>query len=139
MGADHVIDYTREDFSRNGQSYDLIYDAIGNRSVSDYRRALKPQGICVIAGFTSMPRLFGHLILGKLMSKDGGRKIGMMGVSNANKEDLLCIKELLETGKVVPVIDRRYPLRETAEAIRYLETLHARGKVIINVEPTAQS
>ncbi len=139
MGADHVIDYTREDFSRNGQRYDLIYDAIGNRSVSDYQRALKPQGICVIAGFTSMPRLFGHLILGKLMSKAGGRRIGMMGVSNANKEDLLLIKDLLETGKVVPVIDRRYPLRETAEAIRYLETLHARGKVIINVESAAQS
>ncbi len=139
MGADHVIDYTREDFSRNGQSYDLIYDAIGNRSVSDYQRALKPQGICVIAGFTSMPRLFGHLILGRWVSKAGGRRIGMMGASNSNKEDLLFIKALLETGKVVPVIDRRYPLRETAEAIRYLETLRARGKVIINVEHLDQA
>jgi NADPH:quinone reductase-like Zn-dependent oxidoreductase len=134
IGADHVVDYTREDFSRNGQRYDLIYDAIGNRSVSDYQRALKPQGICVIAGFTSLPRLFGHLVLGRLMSKAGGKKIGMMGVSNANKEDLVFIKELLESGKVVPVIDRRYPLSETAEAIRYLEKGHARGKVIITVE-----
>ena len=136
IGADHVVDYTREDFTRNGKQYDLIYDAIGNRSVSDYRRALKPQGRCVIAGFTSMPRLFEHMILGRLMSKKDGKQVGMMGTSNANKEDLLCIKELLETGKVIPVIDRCYPLRETAKAIRYLETLHARGKVIINVEPS---
>lgn len=139
IGADHVVDYTREDFTRNGQQYDLIYDSIGNRSVIDYRRALKPQGICVIAGFTSMLRLFEHMILGPLVSKRGDKKVGMMGISNANKEDLLVIKELLETGKVVSVIDRRYPLRETAEAIRYLETLHARGKVIINVEPSTQS
>ena len=139
IGADHVVDYTREDFTRNGQQYDLIYDSIGNRSVIDYRRALKPQGICLIAGFTSMLRLFEHMILGPLVSKRGDKKVGMMGISNANKEDLLVIKELLETGKLVSVIDRRYPLSETAEAIRYLETLHARGKVIINVEPSTQS
>ena len=134
IGADHVIDYTREDFTRNGKKYDLIYCAIGNRSAFDYRRALKPQGICVIAGFTSMPRLFGNMILGPLVSKSGGKKVGGMGMSNANKEDLLIIKELLEAGKVVPVIDRCYPLSEIAEAIRYLETLRARGKVIINVD-----
>ncbi|MEO7841698.1 MAG: NAD(P)-dependent alcohol dehydrogenase [Anaerolineales bacterium] len=139
IGADHMVDYTREDFTRNRQEYDLIYDAIGNRSVFDYRRALKPEGKCVIAGFTSLPRLFGHMVLGRLVSKNGGKKIGMMGISNANKQDLLVIKELLETGKVVPVIDRRYPLSETAEAIRYLETGHARGKVIIIVESHGQS
>ena len=136
IGADHVVDYTQEDFTRTGQYYDLIYCAIGNRSVLDYRRALSPQGICVIAGFTSLPRLFEHMILGPLVSKIGDKQVGMMGISNENKEDLLVIKELLETGKVVPVIDRCYPLSETAEAIRYLETLHARGKVIINVEPS---
>jgi len=139
IGADHVVDYTREDFTRNGQQYDLIYDSIGNRSVIDYRRALKPQGICVIAGFTSILRLFEHMILGPLVSKRGDKKVGMMGISNANKEDLLVIKELLETGKLVSVIDRRYPLSETAEAIRYLETLHARGKVIITVDSHDQS
>jgi NADPH:quinone reductase-like Zn-dependent oxidoreductase len=139
IGADHVVDYTREDFSRNGQRYDLIYDAIGNRSVSDYQRALSPRGICVIAGFTSLPRLFGHLVMGRLMSKAGGKKIGMMGVSNANKEDLIMIKELLETGKVVPVIDKSYLLSEAAEAIRYLEKGHARGKVIIIVDSHDQS
>jgi len=134
IGADHMVDYTREDFTRNGQRYDLIYCAIGNRSAFDYRRALKPQGICVIAGFTSLPRLFGNMILGPLVSRKGGKKVTGMGISNANKTDLLIIKELLESGKVVPVIDRRYPLRETAEAIRYLETGHALGKVIVNVE-----
>src|SRR5688572_22277171 len=139
IGADHVVDYTREDFTRNGQQYDLIYDSIGNRSVFDYRRALKPQGICVIAGFTSMSRLFEHMFLGPLVSKRGDKKVGMMGISNADKEDLLVIKELLETDKVVPVIDRRYPLRETAEAIRYLEKGHARGKVIIIVDSHDQS
>ncbi len=133
IGADHVVDYTREDFTRNGQQYDLIYDAVGNRSVSDYRRALKPLGICVIAGFTSLPRLFEHMIMGPLKSRGGDKKVSMMGVSNGNKEDLLTIKELLGTGKVAPVIDRRYPLRKTAEAIRYLETMRARGKVIITV------
>jgi NADPH:quinone reductase-like Zn-dependent oxidoreductase len=135
FGADHVVDYTREDFSRTGRKYDLIYDTIGNRSVADYRRALKPRGTCVIAGFTSLGRLFEHMVLGPLTSRNRDQKVGMMGISNGNKEDLLCIRELLATGRVISVIDRCYPLRETAEAIRYLETLHARGKVIINVEP----
>jgi NADPH:quinone reductase-like Zn-dependent oxidoreductase len=139
IGADHAIDYTREDFTRTGKQYDLIYCAIGNRTVFDYRRTLKPHGICVIAGFTSLPLLFGNMILGPLVSKRGDKTVDGMGMSNANKEDLLLIKELLETGKVVPFIDRCYTLNKTAEAIRYLETLHARGKVIINVEPTASS
>ncbi|MBZ0281123.1 MAG: NAD(P)-dependent alcohol dehydrogenase [Anaerolineae bacterium] len=133
IGADHVIDYTREDFTRNGQRYDLIYDAIGNRSVFAYRRALKPGGKCVIAGFTTMPRLFEHMILGSLITKIGSKQVGMMGVANPNQPDLLIIKELLESGKVKSVIDRCYPLSETPEAIRYLEKGHARGKVIITV------
>src|ERR671919_688171 len=84
IGADHVVDYTSEDFTRNGQHYDLIYCAIGNRSAFDYQRALKPRGICVIAGFTSLPRLFGNMILGPLVSKKGGKKVTGMGMSNAN-------------------------------------------------------
>lgn len=139
IGADHVVDYTREDFTRTGQRYDLIYDTIGNRSVSDYRRALRPNGTCVIAGFTTMTRLFEHMILGPVTSRNSDRKVSMMGVANPNQEDLLCIQELLASKKVVPVIDRCYPLQETANAIRYLETLHARGKVIINVEASASS
>jgi NADPH:quinone reductase-like Zn-dependent oxidoreductase len=134
IGADYVIDYTREDFTRNGQRYDLIFDAVGNRSVSDYRRALNPHGICAVAGFTTLSRLFQHILLGSLVSMTGSQKIGLMETAHANKKDLTVLKELLETGKVVPVIDRCYPLREIAEAIRYLETGHARGKVIITVE-----
>ena len=134
IGADHVVDYTHEDFTRTGQHYDLIYCAIGNRTAFDYRRALKPAGICVIAGFTSMHLLFANMILSRLVSNKGGKTVSSMGISNANKEDLLAIKDLLETGKVIPVIDRCYPLSETAEAIRYLETGHVRGKVIIDVE-----
>ena len=133
VGADHVVDYTQEDFTRNGRQYDLIYDAIGNRSVADYKRALTPQGTCVIAGFTTLPRLFEHLLLGPLLSKSGGKKAGMMGTAKPNKADLLVLKEMLAKGQIVPIIDRTYPLAETAEAIRYLETLRARGKVIIAV------
>jgi len=129
IGADHVLDYTQVDFTQNGQQYDLIFDAVGNRSVADIRRALSPTGICSVAGFTSLSRLFQVMFL-------GGKKIGLMETVKTNKKDLLFIKNLLETGKVVPVIDRRYPLAETAEAIRYLETGRARGKVIITVEQT---
>jgi len=129
IGADHVLDYTQVDFTQNGQQYDLIFDAVGNRSVADIRRALSPTGICSVAGFTSLSRLFQVMFL-------GGKKIGLMETVKTNKKDLLFIKNLLETGKVVPVIDRRYPLAETAEAIRYLETGRARGKVIITVAQT---
>ena len=134
IGADHVIDYTQEDFTKNGQTYDLIYCAVGNRSAADYKRALNPGGICVVAGFTTMSHmLFQVVFLGAWVSMTGSKKIGAMGTVMPNKEDLVFIKELLEIGKVVPVIDRRYPLSETAEAIRYLEEGHAQGKVVITV------
>ena len=133
IGADHVIDYTKEDFTNTAQQYDLIFCAVGNRSLSDYMRALKPQGACVIAGFTNLRLLFSHMIVGPRRSKVGGKRIGLMETARTNKEDLLFMKELLETGKVKPVIDRRYPLSETAAAIRYLEAGHARGKVIITI------
>ena len=134
IGADQTIDYTQEDFTRHGQQYDLIYDAVGNRSVSDYKRALRPRGTCVITGFSTLPRLFQHMILGPLMSMTGNKRIGMQPVAKPNQKDLLFIRELLEAGKLKPVIDRRYPLSEVAEAIRYLEKGHARGKVVITVE-----
>jgi NADPH:quinone reductase-like Zn-dependent oxidoreductase len=136
IGADHVVDYTREDFTRTGQQYDLIYDAIGNRSVLDYRRALASQGKCVVAGFTSIARLMEYAVVGGLVSKFGSEWIGSMPIAKSNKEDLLIIKELLETGKIVPVIDQCYPLSETAEALRLLGTRHARGKLIITMEAT---
>ncbi len=134
IGADETIDYTQEDFTKHGQHYDLIYDAVGNRSVSDYKRALRPQGTCIITGFTTLSRLFQHMVLGPLMSMTGNKKIVMQGVAKPNHKDLAFAKELLEAGKVIPVIDRCYPLSETAEAIRYLEQGHARGKVVITVE-----
>jgi NADPH:quinone reductase-like Zn-dependent oxidoreductase len=135
IGADQVIDYTREDFTKSGRQYDLIYDAVGNLSVLAVRRALNPRGKCVVAGFTTLGRLFQVVTLGSLVSKTGSRKIGLMGVANANQKDLFLIKELLESGKVKAVIDRTYPLCETAEAIRYLETGRARGKVIVTMNP----
>jgi NADPH:quinone reductase-like Zn-dependent oxidoreductase len=140
IGADHVIDYTQEDFTQNGQRYDLIFDAVGNRSAADYERALSPNGICVVSGFTTMfHMLFQVMFLGSRASRTGSKKIGTMGSAKPNKEDLVFMKELLEASKVVPVIDRRYPLSETAEAIRYLEEGHARGKVVITVEHNSET
>ncbi|MEZ4683214.1 MAG: zinc-binding dehydrogenase [Caldilineaceae bacterium] len=128
LGADHVIDYTETDFTRTGQRFDLILDAVGNRSVADYRRALTPQGICAVAGFTTLARILQVVLLGSW----GGQPVSTF-LANPNQADLLVIKELLESGKVKPVLDRCYPLAETADAIRYLETSRARGKVVINV------
>ena len=91
IGADHVIDYTREDFTKNGQRYDQIYDAVGNRSVSDYKRALRPQGICVIAGFSTLSRLFEHVVLGSLLSTTGNKRIGLMGLAKPNQKDLVFV------------------------------------------------
>lgn len=133
IGADHVIDYTREDFSKKKQRYDLIYDAVGNRRIAAYGRALKPHGICVMAGFGSMSLLLGHMINGPLSTRFGNKTFITLMVENPPQEDLAFIGDLLESGKVVPVIDRHYPLSETAEAIRYLEGMHARGKVIITM------
>ena len=134
IGADHVINYTKEDFTRDEGQYDLIFDAVGNHSVSDLKRALSPNGICVIAGFTTLSFLFESMLLGPLTSMTGSRKIGRMDTVHTNKEDLLFLKDLLEDGKVIPVIDRSYPLSEVPEAIRYLEEEHARGKIVITVE-----
>jgi NADPH:quinone reductase-like Zn-dependent oxidoreductase len=132
IGADHVIDYTKDDFTQNGQRYDLIFDAVGNRSVADLRRALSPDGICAVDGFTSMARLLQIVVL-------GGKQIGLMETASPNKNDLVFLKGLLESGKVVPVIDRTYPLREVAKAIAYLEAGHAQGKVVITVAQDSQS
>jgi len=134
LGADQVIDYTQADFTQNGQRYDLIFDAVGNRSVSEYKRALTPNGICAVAGFTTLSHLFQVIFLGSWVSRTGSKKIGQMETAKPNQKDLVFVKELLEAGKVVPVIDRRYTLREVPEAIRYLEAGHAKGKVVITVE-----
>jgi NADPH:quinone reductase-like Zn-dependent oxidoreductase len=132
IGADHIIDYTKENFTENGQQYDLILAANGYHPLSAYKRALTPKGIYVMAG-GSMAQMFQAMLLGSWMSETGGKKMG--GVSaKRNQKDLAFLKELVEAGKVVPVIDRRYPLSEAAEALRYLGEGHARGKVVITVE-----
>jgi NADPH:quinone reductase-like Zn-dependent oxidoreductase len=131
IGADHVIDYTREDFTQSGRQYDLILAANGYHPLSEYRRALTPQGTYVMAGGT-FKQIFQAMLLGSRYSKKGGQKFG--GVSaKQSQEDLIFLKELIEAGKIVPVIDRRFPLNETPEALRHLGTGHARGKIVINV------
>jgi len=132
IGSDHVIDYTQEDFTKNGQHYDLILDVVVHRSIFDYKRVLSPKGIVVMVG-GSMTRVFLNMLLGPLISMTGSKKIGMVMWKPNKKEDLVYLKELFEAGKVVPVIDRRYPLSEVPEALRYLEEGHARGKVVITM------
>jgi NADPH:quinone reductase-like Zn-dependent oxidoreductase len=132
IGADHVIDYTQEDFTKSGQRYDLILAAAGYRSIFDYKRALSPRGIYVMIG-GSMKQIMQANLLGPSISKAGGKKLVALS-HKPNQKDLVFMKELLEAGKVKPVIDRRYPLREVAEALRYYEEGHARGKVVITVE-----
>ncbi len=131
LGADHVIDYTQEDFTQKGQQYDLIFAANGYHSLSAYKRALTPTGIYVMAG-GAPKQMFEALLLGPLMSLGGGRKMGNVSAS-PNHQDLLALKKMLETGQVKPVIDKRYPLEDTPEAMRYLGEGHARGKVVITL------
>ncbi len=132
LGADRVIDYTREDFTRSGQTYDLIFAANGYHPLSAYKRALAPQGIYVMAG-GKPGQIFQAMLLGSRQSERGGKQLGGF-TARASQADLTTLKGLLEAGKVAPVIDRRYPLSETAEALRYLGAGHARGKVVITVE-----
>lgn len=129
IGADHVIDYTQEDFTRSGQRYDLILDNVASRSFSDLRRVLTPQGVIVPnSGHGGMSYVFKAYLLSPFMHQ---QKTPFMAA--ANSKDLTFIKELTEAGKITPVIDKTYPLRETPEAFRYLEKEHAQGKVVINV------
>jgi NADPH:quinone reductase-like Zn-dependent oxidoreductase len=132
IGADHVIDYTREDFTRNDQLYDLILAANGYHPISDYLRALSPDGIYVVAG-GSMLQLFQAALQGRRNPKIGFQKVFVVSLVQSQK-DLVFMKELLESGKVVPVIDGCYPLSKTAEAFQYYEKVHARGKVVITVD-----
>ena len=136
MGADHVIDYTQEDFTRNGKRYDLILAVNGYYPIFAYRRALSPTGVYVLVGASSahlLQALFQAMLLGPLLSKTGGQKMSFMEVAKVNQKDLVIMNELFETGKVLPVIDRCYAFHETAEALRYLGAGHARGKVVISV------
>ncbi len=131
IGADHVIDYTREDFTQSGQRYDLIVGANAYHSLFAYRRALGPDGILVMVG-GGVLQILQAVVLGPLLSLFGKRKTRFF-IATMNQKDLVVLKELLAAGAVAPVIDRRYPLSDAAEALRYLEERHARGKVVLTV------
>lgn len=127
LGADHWIDYTQEDFTQNGSQYDLIFDIVANHSISDYLRALQAKGSYVASTFNPT-----SLFIGPVLSKTSGKKVSSL-VHKPNVADLLFLKELLETGQVVPVIDRCFPLRELPAAMRYVEGKH-HGKVVIQMD-----
>jgi NADPH:quinone reductase-like Zn-dependent oxidoreductase len=136
MGADHVIDYTKEDFTRNGKRYDLIFAVNGYHPILAYRRVLSPTGRFVLAGASSahlVQALLQAITLGSVISKISQQKMGFMEIAKINQQDLVIMNELFESGTVVPIIDRCFPFCETAEAVRYLGEGHARGKVVISV------
>ena len=131
LGADHVIDYTREDFTRGGERWDLILAANGDHPILDYQRALRPGGRYVMAGGSSR-QMFEALILGQLIFMGSGKRMAALS-AKVNPKDLAYLADLVETGQLKPLIDRRYPLREVPEAIRFVAEGHARGKVVVDV------
>jgi NADPH:quinone reductase-like Zn-dependent oxidoreductase len=137
IGADHVIDYTRADFTRNGRRYDVVFDLVGNRSLTEFRRALTPAGTLILSGggVSRGGSLVGPLALilkGQVLSRLVRHRLLIL-TATPSRENLATLRELAESGKVTPVIDRTYPLSEVPEAIRYLEVEHARAKVVITV------
>ena len=138
IGADHVIDYTQEDYTKSGQRYDLILDVVAYRSIFDYWRALSPEGSFFIVG-GPLATFLQVVLLGALISRIGSKKLGLNAYEPNKEEDLAFLAELFEAGKVVPVIDRRYPLHEVPEAFRYLEEGHALGKVVITMEHNSKT
>ena len=135
LGADHVVDYTRDDFTRSDARYDLLFDNAGSRSWRECKRVLKPHATVVLVGGQMGSRVFGpmgHVIRMRVASMFSGRKAGFF-VAKFNKDDMETLRELLEDGKVRPVVDRRYELSEVAEAFRYLGEGHTQGKVVISV------
>ncbi len=138
VGADHVIDYTKEDFTRNGKQYDLIAAVNGYHPIRDYKRALRSGGVCVAIGGDTAQLLQG-MLLGPFVSLFGGRRLGFMGIAKMDQKDLIFLGELAKAGKVVPVIDSCYPLSEAAKAVRYLAEGHAGGKVVLTVEHSSQT
>jgi len=138
IGADRIIDYTQEDFTKSGQHYDLIFDCVGNHSLLAFRRVLNPKGIYIAVGGPSgrwMIAPLAQAITAPVLSWFVSQQLIAFFVAKPSKEDLNTVCELMKAGKVTPVIDRRYGLSEVAEAIRYLEEGHARGKVVITLEP----
>src|SRR4051812_34817880 len=139
LGADHVIDYTKDDYTKGDQRYDVIYDLIGNHSFSERRRVLKPGGLCVLAGIGGSgmhKETLSHFIGGltsSLRSKFYKEKFASFGV-NIGKKDLCVLRDMTESGKIAPALTKTYPLTETAAAYKYLETGHASGKIAITIE-----
>src|SRR3989449_7556343 len=133
LGADHVVDYTKEDYTKKGQRYDLICDIGASHSISEYKRVMNPNGIFVLVGMRDViiRRLLSFVIRARLSR--GDKKFRFF-VAKSNSEDLVTLKELMEAGKIMPLIDRRYPLGETAQAIRYFEEGHTRGKIVITMD-----
>jgi NADPH:quinone reductase-like Zn-dependent oxidoreductase len=134
IGADHVIDYTRVDFTPSGRHYDLIIDIAANHRVSDYKHILSTEGICVRTGFSTVTHLLRASLLGAWASRTGTRKF-VSFTAHLKRDDLLLLTDWLAAGKLIPVIDRCYPLSQVADAMRYFGVEHARGKVIIALEP----
>jgi NADPH:quinone reductase-like Zn-dependent oxidoreductase len=137
IGADHVIDYTRKDFTKSGEHYDLILGVNAHHSIFAYRRALSQDGLYVLVGGATV-QIIQTLLLMPLLSLIGTKKTCFF-IANVNQKDLVFLKDLLETGSVVPVIDRRYPLSDVAEALRYLDEGHAQGKVVITFEGNSKT
>lgn len=131
IGADHVIDYTRENFTLNGLRYDLILGANAHHSIFEYRRALSPDGVLVWVG-GGLARMLQAISLRPLLSLFGKKKVHFF-IAKINATDLLCLRGLVEAGRIVPVIDRQYPLGEVGQALRYRDEGHARGKVVISI------
>jgi NADPH:quinone reductase-like Zn-dependent oxidoreductase len=133
IGADRVIDYSQEDFTKGAQRYDLIFDCVGNHSLSARRRVLNPNGICVIVGASKVGTSLSHALRGLVLSRFVSQNFVML-IARLRKDDLTILGDLMQSGKVIPVIDRTYPLSEVPQALRHLEDAHARGKVVITLE-----
>jgi len=132
IGADHVIDYTKEDFTQGSQRYDLIFAVNGFHPLSAYQRALNPQGMYICAG-GKLPQIFQAMFVGPFMSRRNGKSLASMGIATVNQKDLLCLKELIESGKIAPVIEKNYPLHEAPTAMRYLAEGHAKAKIVFQI------
>ena len=135
LGADHVVDYTREDFTRSGRRYDVLFDNAGSRSWRECKRVLEPEATVVLVGGPKENRLLGPLAhLGQmLLASRLGKRKAVFCIARPNSADLAVLRDLIEAGKVTPVVERRYELAEVAEAFRYLGDGHPRGKIVVTV------
>jgi NADPH:quinone reductase-like Zn-dependent oxidoreductase len=132
LGADHIIDYTQEDFATSGKKYDLIFAVNGDRSLADYRKALKPDGRYTVSG-GSLRQIFAGMLLGPLMALGSQQSMGTLGSIKLNSKDLNTLAQMVTSGAITPVIDRCFPLEDTSEAMQYYVDGKAHGKVVVKV------